>query len=268
MLEKRVRSVRGSVYYWISDNWDESRRTLFFLHGLTGNHTMFEKQVNYFENEFNIIAWDAPAHGKSRPYADFSYQNAIEDIKKILDENNVEKVIMVGQSLGGYFIQSFLLRYPDMVQAFVGIDTTPYGEDYYSKSDIWWLRQVEWMAKLFPQKILVKAMAKQVSATEYTYNNMLSMLEPYEKEELCHLMGIGYASFFEENCDMDIKCPVLILLGERDMTGKVRQYCRSWAKKTGFPLKIIKNAAHNANCDNPEDVNKSIKEFLQIHALY
>lgn len=265
MIEKKVASARGMVYYQISDNWDTNGKTIFFLHGLTGNHTMFEKQVSYFEKNFNIIVWDAPAHGKSRPYAEFSYQNAVEDMKQILDDNGIEKVIMIGQSLGGYFIQSFLLRYPEMVQAFVGIDTTPYGIDYYSKSDMWWLRQVEWMAKLFPHKMLVKAIAKQVSVTEYTYNNMLEMLKPYEKNELCHLMGIGYASIFEENCDMDIKCPVLILLGERDRTGKVKQYCNAWAKKTGFPLVLIKNAAHNANCDNPEDVNKAIEEFLKKH---
>lgn len=226
MIEKKVASARGMVYYQISDNWDTNGKTIFFLHGLTGNHTMFEKQVSYFEKNFNIIVWDAPAHGKSRPYEE---------------------------------------RYPEMVQVFVGIDTTPYGIDYYSKSDMWWLHQVEWMAKLFPHKMLAKAMAKQVSVTEYTYNNMLEMLKPYKKDELCHLMGIGYASIFEENCDMDIKCPVLILLGEHDRTGKVKQYCKAWAKKTGFPLVLIKNASHNANCDNPEDVNKAIEDFLKRH---
>ncbi|MEZ4510054.1 MAG: hypothetical protein R2881_10730 [Eubacteriales bacterium] len=41
-----------------------------------------------------------------------------------------------GQSMGGYLVQSFLLRYPEMALAFVAIDTCPYGLRYYSKSDL------------------------------------------------------------------------------------------------------------------------------------
>ena len=136
MNEKIIKSDRGSVYYWISKVIDEEKDTLFFLHGLTGDHNLFEKQVEYFKTDYNIIAWDAPMHGKSRPYRDFSYPNAIEDMKQILDNNHIEKVILIGQSLGGYFSQSFVRSYPDRVKAFVSIDSTPYGEIYYSEAKI------------------------------------------------------------------------------------------------------------------------------------
>ena len=170
---------------------------------------------------------------------------------------------MVGQSMGGYIIQSFLYRYPQMVRAFIGIDTCPYGSGYYSKSDQWWLRQIEWMSHLYPAALLKSSIAKQVSVTEYGRQNMLAMLEPYGKQELCHLMGIGYAGFLEDNRDISIPCPVLILAGERDRTGKVLQYCNKWAERTGYPFKIIKRAAHNANADNPEDVNGAIQDFIE-----
>ncbi len=264
MIEKILKSERGNVFYWISDCWDNNKNTLFFLHGLTADHTMFEKQVEYFEKEYNLILWDAPAHGKSRPYADFSFPNAVEDLKAIMEQTGSSGVVLIGQSLGGYFAQSFIKSYPEMVKAFIGIDTTPYGEGYYSASDKWWLRQVEWMAHLYPCKMMKKAIAKQVSATEYAYKNMSNILEQYNKGEICHLMGIGYAAFLDDNRDLDIKCPVLILLGERDKTGKVRQYCEAWAEKTGFSLQIIKNAAHNANVDNPTDVNKAIERFMDF----
>lgn len=263
MTEKSIKSDRGIVFYWISDCWEEQRNTLFFLHGLTADHTMFEKQVEYFEKDFNLILWDAPEHGKSRPYTQFSYPNAVEDLKLILEENSVREVVMIGQSLGGYFAQAFILRYPEMVKGFIGIDTTPYGEAYYSKSDKWWLRQVEWMAHLYPYGMMKKAIAKQVSTTKYAYENMLSMLEQYGKKELCHLMGIGYAAFLEDNRDIHISCPVLIILGDQDKTGKVKQYCKAWSEATGYPLQTIKNAAHNANVDNWIEVNSAIEKFLK-----
>lgn len=263
MRKKAINTKQGTVCYWISENPDSPKETLVFLHGLTADHTMFERQISCFEKNYNILTWDTPSHGASRPYENFSYSNAVEALYEILRENGIESAVMIGQSMGGFITQSFLLRHPEMVKAFVGIDTTPYGEDYYSKSDKWWLRQVEWMAYLYPCNAMKRAIARQVSVTREGRRNMLTMLGPYGKKELCHLMGIGYAGFLEDNRDMEIKCPVLLLLGDRDRTGKVRQYNRAWAKKTGFPLVIIKNAAHNSNVDNPAEVNREIERFVK-----
>jgi hypothetical protein len=51
-------------------------------------------------------------------------------------------------------------------------------------------------------------------------------------------------------------------LGEKDKTGKVAQYNKAWAKRTGYSLKIIHDAAHNANVDKPDEVNACIRDFL------
>ncbi|MCM1327873.1 MAG: alpha/beta hydrolase [Ruminococcus sp.] len=262
MTRKTVALADGRVVYYVSDNWKNGGDVLVFLHGLTANHTMFERQFEYFEDKYNIIAWDAPAHGESRPFADFTYPKSAEILKKIFDENGVTAAVLAGQSMGGYIAQSFIKRYPENVGAFIGIDTTPFGEGYYSKSDIFWLKRIEPLARLYPAGIMKKAIAKQVSVTEKGRGNMLSMLEPYGRDELCRLMGIGYAAFIEDNCDLKIPCPVLIILGEKDKTGKMQSYCKEWARRTDYPLKIIKNAAHNSNVDNPDDVNKAIEDFI------
>ena len=75
-------------------------------------------------------------------------------------------------------------------------------------------------------------------------------------------MGVGYSEFLKENCNIDIKCPVLIIVGEYDKIGKVKKYCKDWSKNTSFPLKIIPKAAHNSNFDNSEMVNKEIDLFI------
>ncbi|MCD8356917.1 MAG: alpha/beta hydrolase [Clostridia bacterium] len=263
MKEQTIEMASGIVHYWISENWNENRETLVFLHGITADHTMFQGQTTYFDPKYNLIAWDAPAHGKSRPYPDFTYENTVECLRKILLLHQVETAVFIGQSFGGFVAQSFLLRYPSMVRAFVGIDTTPYGKAYYSSSDKWWLRQVEGMSRWFPCPMLKQSIAKQSTATPRGYRNMMAMLEPYGKDELCHLMGIGYAGFLEENRDMKIQCPVLLLMGAKDFTGKVKQYNIAWSKNTGYPLVIIKNAAHNSNVDNPSAVNREIEQFIE-----
>ena len=268
MIEMKRESIDmsgGIVFYWSSGIIDSMRDTVFFMHGMTADHTMFEKQIDAFKEEFNLVLWDAPAHGESRPYEGFSFSDAVDCITRILDEKRIDKVILVGQSLGGYFAQAFIRNHPERVKGFVSIGSTPFGIKYYSKLDKWILSQIEWMAKLYPLKAMKKAIARQVSITQAAYDNMLKMLEPYGKNELCHLMGLGYSAFLNENCDLQISCPVLLTVGEQDKTGKVKSYNKQWAEDTGFPLIQIPNAAHNANVDNPDFVNDCILSF--IHKL-
>lgn len=261
MIEKRIKSPRGDTYYWVSGS-DGDGRCLVLLHGLSADHTLFDKQAEHWEGKHRLIVWDAPAHGLSRPYSDFSYPNAVRELKSIMDAEGVEKAVFIGQSMGGYVTQSFLLRYPERVEGFVGIDTCPYGERYYSALDKWWLRQMRWMSSLYPEKTLKHSIAKSCTRTEWSYQNMLTALSRYPKRELCELLGLGYAGFLEDNRDMEIACPLLILAGRYDRTGKVLQYCREWSGAVGLPLHIIEDAAHNSNADNPDAVNALIDSFI------
>lgn len=262
MTEKYLETVRGKVYYLISENISIDKETVFFFPGLTADHTLFEKQTEYFDGMYNVIVWDSPAHGKSRPYKDFSFEKSAEDIFALLSENNIPEIIAIGQSLGGYFAQAFILRHPSMVKGFIGIGTTPYGEKYYSSSDKFWLRQIEWISMLCPLGYLKKTAAKQACDTKYGYDNMMKMIYCYDKKEYAHLMQLAYAEFLNDNCDLEIKCPVLITYGENDRVGTVKKYCRMWTENTGFPLKMISNAGHNANIDNPDEMNHVINEFI------
>lgn len=233
---------KGTVYYWHT-NIDFAKRKVFLLHGLTADHTMFDKQIEFLSGKYNVIVWDALAHGKSRPYSNFSYEDAAVVMLQILNKSQIKQVILIGQSMGGYIAQSFVSRYSEMVIGFVSIDSTLFG-NYYSKSDIWWLKQIEWMCKLFSEKMLKISMAKQNAVTKAGRDNMHEMISYYKKAELCHLMGIGYAGFLEDNRELQIPCPLLLLVGEKDNTGKVKQYNKEWSKKLaqrlpGFPMQHI-----------------------------
>jgi pimeloyl-ACP methyl ester carboxylesterase len=81
------------------------------------------------------------------------------------------------------------------------------------------------------------------------------------KEEVIHIMGSVYRGLIEFDKDK-LACPVLITYGDADITGKVQAYCQNWAKNEDRPLKVISNAAHNANMDNPDEFNQILADFL------
>lgn len=67
MTEKTHAVPNGVIHYWMND-FQQGRAVLVFLPGLTADHRLFDKQVEAFESTYNLLAWDAPGHGKSRPF--------------------------------------------------------------------------------------------------------------------------------------------------------------------------------------------------------
>ncbi|NLI54422.1 MAG: alpha/beta hydrolase [Clostridiales bacterium] len=260
--QKSYPSARGDVAYWIVRHADQTAPCIFFLHGLTADHTLFEHQMPYFAERYTVIAWDAPAHALSRPYSDFSYENCAQDVRGILLSEGFDRAVLAGQSMGGYIAQTFLLHYPEMASAFVAIDTCPFGLRYYSNSDLFWLAQAGWFCWMIPHAYYVDTIVKNVALTESGRQNMRKALSFYDNREFCELNRIGLGAFVKENQDLDIPCPVLILVGEKDKAGKVLAYSNAWHEATGYPMEIIRNASHNSNYDNPTAVNAAIDDFL------
>lgn len=262
MERKNINSKHGTVYYWVGGAPIKYSKCIAFTHGMTADHTMFDKQVEYFSKEYKIITWDVPLHGESRPYEDFSYHNVAEELNCILNAEEIDKVILVGQSMGGYVCQEFGIRYPEKIKAFVAVDTNPFGHFYYSKWERYILTKVGSMSSWFSYDMLMKSIAKGATKTDYAYQNLYNSLSKLSKKEVIFIMDIAYSAFLSRKETVEFNFPVLLIVGDSDNTGYVKKYNQKWAEKEGYPLKIIKDAAHNSNVDNYEEFNYILSNFL------
>lgn len=262
MEKKSINSEYGTTYYWLGGNQSKDSRCIVFTHGMTADHTMFDKQVECFTKEYKIIVWDVPLHGESRPYEDFSYYNVAQELNCILNTEKINKIILVGQSMGGYVCQEFAIQYPDKVIAFVAVDTNPFGHYYYSKWERCILRKIASMSSWFPYNMLIKSIAKGATKTEYAYQNLYNSISKLSKKEIIFIMNMAYGAFLNRKETAKFEFPVLLIVGDSDNTGYVKKYNQKWSAKEGYPLKIINNAAHNSNVDNYEEFNYVVAKFL------
>ena len=53
MLEKTYITLLGTIHYWVH-MIDTDIATLVFLPGLTADHRLFEKQIEYLENRYDL----------------------------------------------------------------------------------------------------------------------------------------------------------------------------------------------------------------------
>ena len=64
MTENSYKTPSGCIHYFVNI-LDKQKITLVFLPGLTADHRLFEKQIEYFEKKRNVFVWDAPSHALS-----------------------------------------------------------------------------------------------------------------------------------------------------------------------------------------------------------
>ena len=265
MTEKEFETASGTIHYWMND-FVPPRKTLVFLPGLTADHHLFDRQIEVFEKEYNLLTWDAPGHAASRPFRlDFSLMDKAVWLHAILEKEGITHPILIGQSMGGYVSQCFMQKYPGEAAGFVSIDSAPLKRSYVTGAEIGLLKRTEPMYRAFPWNTLKRIGVNGCAVSEYGRQLMRRFLDSYTKDEYCKLSGHGMkllAEAMEADLPYEIDCPAILICGEKDQAGSAKSYNRRWARREGLRVFWIRDAGHNANTDKPEEVNRIIREFV------
>ena len=269
MTEKIHKTSCGTIHYWINDFNEKSKIALIFLPGLTADHRLFDKQIEYFKNKFRVFVWDAPGHAVSYPFKlDFDLFDEAKWLDEIITMEGIEYPILIGQSMGGYLSQVYAEVFPKKIKGLVIIDSPSLQRKYYTAVELWLLKNVELIYMLYPWKVLLKSVCRGVSTTKYGRKLMFGMMMVYNgnKKRYTRLVGHRYkilSQAIEKKLTYKVNCPYMVLCGKEDRAGSCLRYLKAYEKNTGKSVKWIKNAGHNSNTDRPEKVNRLIDEFLE-----
>lgn len=264
MIEKTFETSCGTIHYWIGKEAGASGVGLVFLPGLTADHRLFGKQIEYFEGRCPVLVWDAPGHAASWPFRfSFSLRDKARWLDDILVREDMRVPVIVGQSMGGYVGQMYAELFPEKLKGFISIDSAPLQRAYLTAAELWLLKRMEPVYRYYPWKWLLRQGTSGVATSEYGRELMREMMMVYngDKERYAKLAGHGYkilAEAIEDDLPYEIKCPALLICGEKDHAGSCIRYNKAWHKKTGIPIEWIKGAGHNSNTDEPELVNTLI----------
>ncbi len=158
--------------------------------------------------------------------------------------------------------------FPNKLKGFISIDSAPLQREYVTAAEIWLLKRMEPVYRYYPWEMLLIQGTNGVATSEYGRRLMRNIIMEYDgdKERYARISGHGMrilAEAMEMNLPYEIKCPALLICGEKDMTGSCIRYNKAWHKKTGIPLEWIKGAGHNSNTDAPDMVNELINCFVE-----
>ena len=257
-------SSYGAIYYETCGS--DSSPAIVFTHGMFVDHEMFKMQIPEFKNQYRLVLWDMPGHGRSfKLEKDFDFSVAAEVLVELLDELGIESVVLVGFSLGGGVTQYIAVKYPERVKAVAVDGIFPLHEN---------------LGKLaFAQRILI-TYGRLLPVSQFTrsmhnfFNKMTSNLEDDEMKEYMARccsnvdkkrflqMAEGLRKAISEGIAKPVPQTLLIMHGEDEMR-LLRKLCAKWHENSpGSEYVVISGSGHGTNYIKPKEYNKALQSFL------
>jgi pimeloyl-ACP methyl ester carboxylesterase len=100
---------------------------IVLLHGFCENHRIW---ADYYapltQRGYQVLGIDLPGFGQSESLEQASMAEMAAAVKSVLEAAKLEKVIMIGHSMGGYAALEFAAAYPDRLLGFGLFHSHPY----------------------------------------------------------------------------------------------------------------------------------------------
>ncbi|PHS52113.1 MAG: alpha/beta hydrolase [Lutibacter sp.] len=98
---------------------------LLILHGYFGMSDNWKSLGVQFAENFEVHLIDQRNHGRSFHTDEFDYELLVEDLYKYIQQSKLEKVILLGHSMGGKVVMQFAVTYPELVHKLIVVDISP-----------------------------------------------------------------------------------------------------------------------------------------------
>jgi pimeloyl-ACP methyl ester carboxylesterase len=250
--------------YTGSRPFDARLASVVFVHGAAGDHSVWALQSRYFAHHgWNVLAVDLPGHGRSAGAALGSVAALADWLAAALDAMRIEKAVLVGHSLGALTVLDTAARYPNRVAklALCGPAVPmPVAEvllDAAKRDDHVALELINgWSFSPSDQ------LGGNRMPGLWMTGNAMRLMERLEPGVLhtdlmaCHTYADGL------NAAAKARCPVLVILGERDQMAPARSASALIAALADKRVLTIPDCGHSLMVEAPDAVLDALREFL------
>ena len=239
---------------------------IIFLHGFPLDKSMWKGQIESLKDSHRVIAIDLRGFGKSTDEeTDLSMDLFGDDLIAFMDKLNIEKAIICGLSMGGYIALNVINRFPERFTALILCDTqciadTP--EVRKKREETIEQIRIE-CADAFKEKFVQSVFHQDSLVNKIELVENLKTTVFANSNEIINA-GLTALAKRSETCSIldKIRVPTLIICGRQDEVTPLAQSELMHERIRGSVLKIIDDAGHVSNLEQPDQFNKHLLEFV------
>ena len=232
-----------------------------------------------------VFAPDLPGYGRSsKPDIHYTTDFYVSFVAHLLDVLHLEKVSLVGLSMGGAIALSFTLRFPERVEKLVlvdsygiiGADTWPrwvYLLTYFYVYHLSFLNEliyrligasrnlVRWQLVASGVVHNAKRLSPQLIDQVYQHAHLPGRGKAYTSFQQSEFLWNGLRTYLVDRLH-EITVPTLIVNGEKDWGIPLIYAQKAHELIPGSQLYVLKDCGHWSQREMPEEFNRIVGDFL------
>jgi pimeloyl-ACP methyl ester carboxylesterase len=241
-----------------------------FLHGIGSGSESYEGQFDGLSGKLRLIAWDAPGYGASDPLAaetptsrDYAAAAAA-----LLDALDVEKIHLVGHSLGTVIGSSFAARHPErLLTVTLASATAGYAKaDHAARVDRLNAR-IGAILDLGPAG-MAEARGREVlspDAPDAALSKVRAVMAGLRVDGYCQAARMLHSSDIFDDI-ATIAVPAMVMCGSADTVTPEALNQRIAAAIPGAVYRSLPGLGHACYVENPALFNDALGEFLEANS--
>jgi 2-hydroxy-6-oxonona-2,4-dienedioate hydrolase len=243
---------------------------IVLIHGMFGDFLDWEPVLQPLAESHRVIALDLPGFGNSsKSRREYTADFFVSTLHDLFTSVGLQGIILVGNSFGAQIASLYALRHPELVAKLILVDSGGFRfipEDEAAAIASRFGAPV--IAALTPEihTLLFASVFAQPSAASQLYverqNQKLQRRDyPAYAEALASNIRLSMSSYLLDRLP-EIKCPTLLIWGEKDLVLPVEQAQQALAKLPRAELKVLPGCGHAPQLECGEQFLLAIRPFL------
>lgn len=252
----------GSTFHCRIDG--DSGPWVMLSHGLATDLTMWDELAGALKDRYRVLRYDARGHGGSAATAgDYSLDMLVADAVGILDSLDITQTGFIGLSMGGMVAQGLLLDHPRRIKSAVIADSRHTTTPEFTRA---WLDRIDAVRKGGIEAIVASTVARWSSAglaqrKPAVVARMEKMIRNTSPDGYCGCAAALARLDYGHRLG-DVTQPVLVICGDEDHGAPPENTRQMHAMISGSRFRVIEQAGHIANIEQPDIFNEAVAAFL------
>jgi 3-oxoadipate enol-lactonase len=264
-IESGYAAVDGGRLYYEAAG---AGRPLVLVHSGLGDRRMWEPQWEEYAGRYRVVRYDLRGFGRSSvPEADFAQH---DDLAALLRHLGIARTAVLGVSLGGEVALSFVVAYPEMVDALIVLPSaTTGGRPPEEVREVW--RRAD---ELVEAGDVAAACELELGLWVDGPGRASGSADPAVREQVRVLNTDNFNLPDGAGSPVplkpapierlgEIRVPTLVIVGEHEIPAILNTAERLEAGIAGAHRVVIPGAAHMVNMERPREFNRAVLEFLE-----
>ena len=252
-------TASGTYYFF---NKKEQSIPIVFIHGVGLTYEIWQPQIDFFK-DYSTLSYDILGHGKSSlNKQEINFDDFSDQLINLINELKINKIHLVGFSIGSLIARNFATKFNDRLQSLTLLGSI------YKRSE----EQQKTVNERFDQAKKELKLSKQALKRWFTDRYIENNPSTYEKiskilasNNMANFLKV-YELFVRHKNDEDfekIKANTLVMTGEHDVGSTIDMSQELNKVIKNSELKIVKDGKHLCGIECADDVNLTIKNFIE-----